>query len=370
MLLPTNALRMALRMARRVARAGLAAAAVLSVVQAGYARAALASVQTMFVFGDSLSDSGNSGVVSGNTFPAPPYYNFRFSNGKVAVEYLWELLHPGSSSFTASLLGGTNYAIGGSSSGLVNSVEQTPYDNKGIAWQLASFQTANPVYDPGTTLFVVRVFPNDVFYYTNPATAGLSVGTYSGGAGGPVAFNALPAIGVNNIVGTIQTLVADGALNFLVVNSPDLSKTPAYRNTPIAAEMAAVSLSFNTLLQQEMAGLAAANPQLSITTFDTNSLLNEVLANPGAYGFTNVEEACFANGVECANPAEYLYWDRLHPTTQGHALFGQGMAQALAVPGPLPIGGAVVVLGWSRTLRQRCRAARPDSVRPSAGTPA
>jgi len=366
MLLPTNAL----RLARRVARAGLTAAAVLSVVQAGYARAALSSVQTMFVLGDSLSDSGNSGVVSGNTFPAPPYSNFRFSNGKVAVEYLWELLHPGSSSFTASLLGGTNYAIGGSSSGLVNSVEQASYNEKGLAWQLASFQTADPVYDPDTTLFVVRVFPNDVFYYTNAATAGLSVGTYSGGAGGPVAFNVLPAIGVNNIVGTIQTLVADGALNFLVVNSPDLSKTPAYRNTPIASEMAAVSLSFNTLLQQEMAGLAAINPQLSITTFDTNSLLNEVLANPGAYGFTNVEEACFANGVECANPAEYLYWDRLHPTTHGHALFGQGMAQALAVPGPLPIGGAVVVLGWSRTLRQRCRAARPDSVRPSAGTPA
>jgi phospholipase/lecithinase/hemolysin len=268
------------------------------------------------------------------------------------------------------LLGGTNYAIGGSSSGLVNSVEQASYNEKGLAWQLASFQTADPVYDPDTTLFVVRVFPNDVFYYTNAATAGLSVGTYSGGAGGPVAFNALPAIGVNNIVGTIQTLVADGALNFLVVNSPDLSKTPAYRNTPIASEMAAVSLSFNTLLRQEMAGLAAANPQLSIVTFDTNSLLNEVLANPGSYGFTNVEEACFANGVECANPSEYLYWDRLHPTTHGHALFAMGMAQALAVPGPLPIGGAVVVLGWSRTLRQRCRAARPDSVPPSAGTSA
>jgi phospholipase/lecithinase/hemolysin len=118
-----------------------------------------------------------------------------------------------------------------------------------------------------------------------------------------------------------------------------------------------------------MAGLAAANPQLFITTFDTNSLLNKVLANPGAYGFTNVEEACFANGVECANPSEYLYWDHLHPTTHGHALFAQGMAQAIAVPGPLPIGGAVVVLGWSRTLRQRCRAARPDSVPPSAGTP-
>jgi phospholipase/lecithinase/hemolysin len=343
------------RFARRLARAGFVVAVAITVAQAGPTRAALASVQTMFVFGDSLSDSGNSGVISGNTFPPPPYFDFRFSNGKVAVEYLWEMLHPGSSSFPASLQGGTNYAVGGSSSGLVNSVEKAAYDNKGIAWQLSSFLAADPLYNPASTLFVVRVFPNDVFYYTNSATAGLSVGTYSGGAGSSVPFSALPAIGVSNIVGTIQTLAADGALNFLVVNSPDLSKAPAYRNTPEAGQMQAVSLAFNALLQQEMSGLAAANPQLSITTFDTDSLLTAVLANPSAYGFTNVEDACFANGTVCATPSDYLYWDRLHPTTRGHYLFAQGMARSLAVPGPLPIGGALAVFAWSRKLRQRCR---------------
>lgn len=353
--MPMFLLTHASRFSRRLARVGWVAVVALTLAQAGAARASLASVQTMFVFGDSLSDSGNSGVISGNTFPPPPYFDYRFSNGKVAVEYLWEMLHPGSPSLAASLQGGTNYAVGGSSSGLVNSVEKAPYDNKGIAWQLSSFDAANPLYDPASTLFVVRVFPNDVFYYTNAATAGLSVGTYSGGAGAPVPFSALPAIGVSNIVGTIQTLAADGALNFLVVNSPDLSKAPAYRNTPEAVEMQAVSLAFNALLQQEMSGFAAANPQLSITIFDTDSLLNEVLANPSAYGFTNVEEACFANGTVCATPSEYLYWDRLHPTTRGHYLFAQGMARALAVPGPLPIGGTLALFAWSRKLRQRCR---------------
>ena len=87
----------------------------------------------------------------------------------------------------------------------------------------------------------------------------------------------------------------------------------------------------------------------------TNMNMNEVLANPSAYGFTNVEEACFANGTVCATPSEYLYWDRLHPTTRGHYLFAQGMARALAVPGPLPIGGTLALFAWSRKLRQRCR---------------
>jgi phospholipase/lecithinase/hemolysin len=339
----------------RLARWLLLAAVSLSVAQAEAARAGMSSVEKLYVFGDSLSDSGNSGVLSGGAFPAPPYFENRFSNGKVAVEYLWDILNPGNSTFTASLKGGSNYAVGGSSSGKVNSIEQAAYDNKGIAWQLTTFQSSQPQFNPNTSLFVVRVFPNDVFYYTNTNTSGLSVGTYAGGNGGPVPFSDLPTIGVNNILGTIQQLASSGAVNFLVVNSPDLSKAPAYLNTPEAPMMADVSQTFNALLQSEVSALASNNPQLNITLFDTNSLLNQVLANPAAFGFSNVTTACYANSIVCSDPSSSLYWDRLHPTTRGHALFAQGMAQALGVPGPLPILGSVTLFGWSRKLRRRVR---------------
>jgi phospholipase/lecithinase/hemolysin len=339
----------------RLGRWFLLAAFFISVAQAGVARAGLSSVEKLYVFGDSLSDSGNSGALSGNTFPAPPYFENRFSNGKVAVEYLWDILNPGNTTFTASLLGGSNYAVGGSSSGKVNSIEQATYDNKGIAWQLAEFEASLQQYNPSTSLFVVRVFPNDVFYYTNALTSGLSVGTYAGGDGGPVAFSALPTIGVNNILGTIQRLASSGAVNFLVVNSPDLGKAPAYFQTPEEPMMTEVSQAFNTLLQNEISTLASSHPQLNIKLFDTNSLLNQVLANPADFGFTNVTVACFANSIVCPDPSSHLYWDRLHPTTRGHALFAQGMAQALGVPGPLPILGSVTLFGWSRKLRQRVR---------------
>lgn len=346
----------------RLARWILLAAVSVTVVQAQAARAALSSVEKLYVFGDSLSDSGNSGQLSGGAFPAPPYFENRFSNGKVAVEYLWDILNPGNTTFTASLAGGTNYAVGGASSGKVNSIEQPVYNNTGIAWQLNSFLNANPPFNPNTSLFVVRVFPNDVFYYTNTNTSGLSVGTYAGADGGPVPFTSLPTIGVSNILGTINALANSGAENFLVVNSPDLSKAPAYLNTPAAAMMAEVSLTFNALLQSEVNALANSNPQLKITLFDTNSLLNQVLANPAQYGFSDVTTACFANSIVCSDPSSHLYWDRLHPTTRGHALFAQGMAQALGVPGPLPILGGFAVFGWSRKLRQRVQ----RSLAPSA----
>ena len=45
------------------------------------------SFSRVFVFGDSLSDTGNLASVIG-PFPAPPYFMNRVSNGPVAVEAL------------------------------------------------------------------------------------------------------------------------------------------------------------------------------------------------------------------------------------------------------------------------------------------
>ena len=117
-------------------------------------------LSSLFVFGDSLSDGGNSGIVSRaatggtNTYPPSPYYNGQYSNGPVAVEYLWNSYNPGDTSFKPSLAGGTNYAIGGATTGLAsyNSVSpnvppdlQHAYDNLGNNWQRNTFEARAPV---------------------------------------------------------------------------------------------------------------------------------------------------------------------------------------------------------------------------------
>ena len=93
------------------------------------AGAALLQLSSLFVIGDSLSDGGNSGLrtqqFTGDPaviWPPPPfYYNGQYSNGPVAVEYLWNSYNPGNPGrFRPSLAGGTNFAIGGSTSGLEN----------------------------------------------------------------------------------------------------------------------------------------------------------------------------------------------------------------------------------------------------------
>lgn len=48
------------------------------------AHAGLTTLSNLFVIGDSLSDGGNSGLVTGG-FPPPPYADGRYSNGPTAV---------------------------------------------------------------------------------------------------------------------------------------------------------------------------------------------------------------------------------------------------------------------------------------------
>lgn len=54
------------------------------------ANAALQTLSSLFVFGDSLSDGGNSGLITGGAYPPPPYQQSVFKRPIRAVEYLWQ----------------------------------------------------------------------------------------------------------------------------------------------------------------------------------------------------------------------------------------------------------------------------------------
>jgi phospholipase/lecithinase/hemolysin len=336
------------------------------------ARAGVASLSKLFVFGDSLSDSGNSKAISNQatgglaTFPPANlgYVGGRFSNGEVAAEYLWKAFNPGDTSFKASLLpGGTNFAIGGATSGQENFIQVWPitpaglkpvYADLGNAWQLNRFTTPSlPSFDPQTSLFMVWFYPNDAFW--NGATSGQSVGSFNGSS--PPA--GLKETAVYNIKGTIEKLASYGAKNFLVPNSPDLGLVPEFINDPVQRPyFSGISSQFNSLLATELDGLALSRPDLDIVAFQTDDLFAEVRANPGAFGFSDISNRCqttpgCSNG-SATDQASFLFWDGTHPTTAAHRLIGQRFYQSVYdVPGPLPAAGAAAAYSWSRRLRRR-----------------
>lgn len=375
---------------RNLPRLGLALVVFCSPLAPTAAWARISSLSKLFVFGDSLSDSGNSRAVSNTTtsgtftFPPAPYFEGRFSNGHVAAEYLWDAFNPGDTTFGASLTGGTNYAIGGATTGLENFMEVWPitpfglrgaYANKGNAWQLQNFYLDDPSFDPDTSLFMVWLFPNDVFYVNNTDPA-QSVGTFVGINGAPIqtppdVATQLVNRAVTNIIGSINSLAGDGARNFLVINAPDLGLIPEFLDAPQAEKeaLSALSAGFNAALSSGVNAVASVRPDLNITYFEIDRLFDELRADPSGFGFTNIDNRCLDGSAVCPNPDEYLFWDGSHPTTAAHALIGQRFFEAVSqpVPGPVPIAGAVVVLGWSRRLRRRIR--RADAARLQASAP-
>ncbi|MEB3256335.1 MAG: SGNH/GDSL hydrolase family protein [Synechococcaceae cyanobacterium] len=359
-------------------------------LSAGSALASITSLSNLFVFGDSFSDSGNAYQMSfQNIMPSPPYDGGRFTNGPVTVEYLWQNFNPGDDSFKPSQNGGTNYAVGGATSGRENYLSWYLWDQPfptwtlaeffsrtGNAWQLAKFKSAKPTFDPGTSLFAVWMFPNDIFTEFWPSNNFQGIGTYDGQPSPNGVDNIVPTA-VRNVIGTVEELATEGARHFLVPNTPDLGKLPFFSANPNRDLATVLSHEFNARLDQQLAQLAAARPELDIISYRTQDFINAIMSNPSAYGISNAADACLDDTVSpavvCATPETYLYWDSVHPTTTVQRLLSQRMYERVrigggaAVPAPIPALGGLAALGWSRSLRRRIRLHSQKTSRSCAG---
>lgn len=283
------------------------------------AAAAASPYTSITVFGDSLSDGGNAYAYTGNNFPPAPYAQ-RFSNGPVAVERLAANL---GLSLTPSLAGGSNYAFGGAETGWTNYLRfnSNPFvaaafsgNNTGVLAQVAGFTSAHSVDPSG--LVVLWAGPNDLFSAFEPA------------GNPPLAM----AVAVSNLQLAAQQLVLDGARTILLPNMPDIGLTPFGLASGIAPQLTDISIFFNASLHSMVAALSAADPGLNLIEFDTFALFNSIVNDPQAYGFSNVTQPCLSGFAVCANPAEYLFWDSVHPTTQAHQLIGNLFTTAVPEP--------------------------------------
>lgn len=294
---------------------------------------ARADYTALYAFGDSLSDNGNIYALTGKTLPQSPYFDGRFSNGKVAVEYV------------AQALGVplADYAFGGATSGITNA-DFLPTDppelyNTGVLTQIALFTTD---LGPGTAdsqaLYLIAAGSNDFL-------------------NGDLNF---PELIAGEVIANLNTAVLAlydlGARNFLLPLLPDLGLTPGVRaQDPVGAgELSLLMLDVNLALANSYAMLQSLLPDADFTIFDTLAAQHGLQLDAASNGLIDFGNACFSgdvglDGVVCASPDTFFYWDSEHPTTRVHALLGAQLVAALPEPPTALLAGlALLALVWRR----------------------
>lgn len=306
----------------------------------------------LYVFGDSLSDGGNNFLTFGGlTGPNPTSATFipslsyapshTYSNGPVWVNSFASSL--GLASFAApSLAGGGNYAYGGARMSIdgtgVPPFIPAPFPAS-VQTQLNGYLGAGPA--SATALYVIAGGGNDVRDVGAAIAGGADPFTTTLAAAGSFATSAATMVG---------QLKAAGATNIVVWNIPDVGKSPAAGSGvgPAADGASFIASTFNSFLSTALAGSGA-------TIFDAFGLIDSVVANPAAYGMSNVTLACGFAGNAC-DPATALFWDGIHPTAYTQTIVASAMLAAVAVPEPssmLMLSAGILLL----VARSRRRAA-------------
>ncbi|MBY4840106.1 autotransporter outer membrane beta-barrel domain-containing protein [Pantoea sp. DY-5] len=321
---------------------------------------------SLTVFGDSLSDSGNVGRFTFDGAQHPLY-------DEILAAHLGEDLQ-------RSTLGGSNYAQGGA----VSVPKLDPVLN--TQDQLAGYLASTGGRADSNGLYIHWVGANDIAVaVTNPLTASETISnsanqsvaqikTLLDAGAGAVIVPTVPQLGstpymiqtVLRVLGSEATPAMVAAFQSLDgVTTPDkaarqqavqdaftqaageVSSVPAVRDAlaqqlynawqELSEQVTALSDGYN---QQEEAGLATLNG--NIVRVDIAGLFDEVIANPTQYGLTNTigiacpigtsADECQSSTPGFSTAQDYLFADRLHPSPAVHAMIADYIQSILDAP--------------------------------------
>nr|WP_294506784.1 SGNH/GDSL hydrolase family protein [uncultured Rhodopila sp.] len=358
---------------------------------------ALPTYSAIYAFGDSLSDAGNLSITTkaaGSPEPvSPPYFTEQygsstgtvFSNGPTWVQNVSIAL--GLGTLAPSLTGGNDFAFGGAETGATPQNANDPQITAiSLPAQLTQFQTQ--VSKPSANaLYTLSIGSNDLLDILS--TPGLSTQQQTTDVNDAVA----------NEISFIKSLISDGAKNLLVLDVPDLGKTPDVMlglvngsNAPSAAldaEASQLASSYDSALTSQLAALAGASA-VNAHVVDAYGLIDSAVANPAFYGLTDVTSRVWSGNytsstsgtLAATTPAaqnRYLFWDSLHPTEAGHQAIADAAEEQLTGAPVLAItdtttGKPVTAIGQPYTgpvagLQQEYVSITTDTLSITASTP-
>ncbi len=210
-----------------------------------------------------------------------------------------------------------------------------------VRTQIANHLAASGGSFSGTELVTVLAGANDLFVQLGIVSASVAAGGNSTLAG-QTANEAMGRAGTE-LAGYIKTqIVSKGAKRVVVVTVPDVSKSP-FGRAQAASTRDLIELMSFVFNQKLLEGLADT-PEVLVV--DLYQLFRAWVADPGAYGFSNIAGpacnpavavlgslGCSAGTVVPGDISKYLFADPVHPTPYGHELFARAVIDALSAAG-------------------------------------
>ncbi|KAK9691754.1 hypothetical protein RND81_09G217300 [Saponaria officinalis] len=290
-------------------------------------------VPCFFIFGDSLSDSGNNNnlltLAKANFLPYgidhPDGPTGRFTNGKTTVDLIGDLLGlegyipPYSSVEDQEIIKGVNYASGsagiypetGFQVGMRISMDQQLINHKTIVSKLAKNLGATTSDHLNKCLYSVYVGNNDWM-----------LNYYSGGTGllrGP------PQAYADNLIaklsGQLKTLYDQGARKVILFGIGPLGCLPTLNVAGICSSyINGILEMYNNKLKSLVDAFNTKFSDAKFIYIDTMSIVSPNNLNGLELRITSIPccgaatQLCAPFSVPCGDRENYAYWDNAHPT--------------------------------------------------------
>ena len=140
---------------------------------------------------------------------------------------------------------------------------------------------------------------------------------------------------LENIEATVETLIATGARNFMLIGQPTIGGAFLGDQAPAGSFIAGVwnrlTENFNNALEDFASDLDEVDGQSALFV-DIAAFISELEADPAAFGFASVTSDIFTDGADVTDQS-YFSVDGIHPTGAGHAAIAAFIADTAAAAG-------------------------------------
>jgi phospholipase/lecithinase/hemolysin len=319
-------------------------------------------LKEIVVLGDSLSDNGNLYAALKVIPKSPPYYKGRFTNGFTWAEDV------GKYYYEKSYIDYSIYAWGGATAIVHNPAHDKFVAPMVLEEEVYSYLTKSMTTDKSKVLYVIWIGANDYLYDEQPD------------------INALTTRVVDKISWAMNTLMSHGAQHFLIMNLPDLSRTPFAAVGHTEERLNALTLMHNQKLADAVKSFGDRNKNVSVASIDIFSIFNDMLDHTEKYNqqynvnIQNKTDSCWGGGMTanthansmalssdlqkalnsdsraasnvilnsptlalayamgqsyesgttpCDHAEQYVFWDELHPTETVHSVLAKIVEQIL-----------------------------------------